>query len=379
MSAVRNIEIERLRAISIILVLIAHGWLASPLAAQFILPLVKYFSFGVGVDLFFCISGYVVGKSYVAYIDGAIHQKRFVLAAMLFWMKRAFRLLPSAWAWVAFGLFCSMFFNSSGVFFSLNENIISATYIAIFAANYSIVDGTIGPNSIYWSLSLEEQFYFMFPFFLLATSSSGRRIWLLIIIIAIQFPLSRNIFGGLDERYYSAFRIDGFCWGLLLSLVQNSPVIIKINESISSIKRIWLPFIVVFLILLLIAIPVWLHDKSYYMGFIAIIAAALVFLASCQQNIISVGSRLNLIMFWMGSRSYAIYLIHWPISKLVNEIAHRMIINYPNLDVAIVSFSQLALWIILTAFLSEINYRTLELPFRAKGSALANKLWAAKS
>lgn len=65
----KNGEIEQLRAVSICLVLVAHVILLSPFIYERMVPLFQYASFGVGVDLFFCISGYVVAMSYCDYFD----------------------------------------------------------------------------------------------------------------------------------------------------------------------------------------------------------------------------------------------------------------------------------------------------------------------
>ena len=68
-SDAKNREIEQLRAVSICLVLVAHVIWLSPFIYARVVPLFQYASFGVGVDLFFCISGYVVAKSYCDYFD----------------------------------------------------------------------------------------------------------------------------------------------------------------------------------------------------------------------------------------------------------------------------------------------------------------------
>ena len=158
-----NIEIEALRCVSICLVLIAHWPLLSPQVGEKITWLFKYLSFGVGVDLFFCISGYVVSRSYMEDLSQLIDKGSYWTAAGSFWLRRCFRLLPSAWLWVIIGIFCSLFFNQSGVFLNLQQNLKSAVSIITLTANISHMYGGLAPNSVYWSLSLEEQFYLLFP------------------------------------------------------------------------------------------------------------------------------------------------------------------------------------------------------------------------
>ena len=64
-----NNEIEHLRALSIILVLISHYSFMFPFILEKFPTFIQKASFGVGVDLFFCISGYVVSKAYIDYFD----------------------------------------------------------------------------------------------------------------------------------------------------------------------------------------------------------------------------------------------------------------------------------------------------------------------
>lgn len=95
LTPVKNLEIEQQRGVAIIFVLIAHvAWL-SPFLFELLIPVFQqYASFGVGVDLFFCISSYVVAKSYCDYFDYYRKREQFWPAARAFWLRRCYRLLP---------------------------------------------------------------------------------------------------------------------------------------------------------------------------------------------------------------------------------------------------------------------------------------------
>src|SRR5579885_546467 len=96
-------DIEALRAVAILFVVFSHlpallTWPNSKLDY-----LHNYFAFWTGVDLFFAISGFVIARELVpklaAAADGSSEQVwRIILA---FWIKRAWRILPSAWTWIA--------------------------------------------------------------------------------------------------------------------------------------------------------------------------------------------------------------------------------------------------------------------------------------
>ena len=100
-----NLEIEYLRAVAVLLVVFVHVGVLFPR-----LGLGQW----TGVDLFFCISGFVICRSYDQYFDDRIAEGRWWLAACAFWVRRIFRLAPSAWLWLAINVLCAWKFNSSG-------------------------------------------------------------------------------------------------------------------------------------------------------------------------------------------------------------------------------------------------------------------------
>lgn len=91
-----NTEIEHLRALSIILVMLAHYNFFFPFILEGTAEIVQRASFGVGVDLFFCISGYVVSKAYINYFDSSNKSKEFWPRAIAFWLKRCYRQIGRA-------------------------------------------------------------------------------------------------------------------------------------------------------------------------------------------------------------------------------------------------------------------------------------------
>ena len=58
-----------MKLLSILFVLIAHVGVLYPFIFKSVVNLFRYATFGVGVDLFFCISGYVVARAYCDYFD----------------------------------------------------------------------------------------------------------------------------------------------------------------------------------------------------------------------------------------------------------------------------------------------------------------------
>ena len=370
----KNLEIEYLRAVSICLVLISHSFAISAEAAEQILPLFKYLSFGVGVDLFFCISGYVVSRSYFSYFDHYRGVNLFWPAARAFWVRRAYRLLPAAWLWVAFGLVACLLFNRSGIFLDLDQNLKSAWSVMTFTANLAGARGELAPNNIYWSLSLEEQFYFVFPLLLLIFKSLRGRALLLILLIAIQFPLMRSAFGDTVPRYLSYFRIDSFAWGVLLYKISCTDAYRRFEPNLLGRSKLLALLATLMLIFLMVAIPARFYTWPPSMGLMAMMAACLVWLASYDRGYIFGITGRSSILIWLGARSYAIYLIHWPMIKVVNEVSFRLVQEGFLVTPQVLLICQVLGFMVLTAILAELNFRYVEQPLRIRGVAISRRM-----
>lgn len=173
----KNEEIEYLRAIAVVMTILNHVQLLfrwNPNEYYFAY-LDSWIQLWGGVDLFFCISGYVVSKAFLESFDASRQTGSHWTAAKAFWVRRAYRLLPSAWFWVAVAFVCSIFLNDTGMFASPYFVVRSAASIFTISANLAEYFGVpLNPNWVYWSLSLEEQFYFLFPFFLLLAPIAWR-------------------------------------------------------------------------------------------------------------------------------------------------------------------------------------------------------------
>jgi peptidoglycan/LPS O-acetylase OafA/YrhL len=375
----KNLEIEQLRAVAICLVLVAHVILLSPFIYERVAPLFQYASFGVGVDLFFCISGYVVASAYCDYFDRYRELGKFWPSARAFWLRRCYRLLPSAWLWVIISLICAIYFNRSGVFMSVEQNLKSALAIFSFTGNIAHMYGWLAPNNVYWSLALEEQFYILLPLFLLVVTGRRARIFALLLVIAVQFPLARNPFGDITSQYLASFRIDGFAWGILIAMYSRSNWFSRLEPRVLKYKPLALIATLV-LLYLLVAVPARLFSWSINMGLLAMIAAALVWLASYGKGYLFGYRGLTRVMIWLGARSYGIYLIHLPVFHFTHEVATRYLqATGQEYSLTVVPFL-LVFAFVLIALLAELNFRYIEDPLRRIGSARAKcKLAALKA
>lgn len=369
-----NSDIEILRAFAIIMVLIQHyPTLYFWSDHSFFTSLNKYISFWSGVDLFLCISGFVVSCSLIPVIDrskdAGVSASRAIIA---FFIKRAFRLFPTSFLWIAIILTFSVTFNLSGAFGDVKWNVYQAlsvltynyNYLSMYMTNHGLPT-TFGP---FWSLNLEEQFYFIFPFFLLLTKKESR-IPLLFGFIAIQFFILRQ------GNYILNFRLDSISWGVVLAIMYMKSGMANVDPVfMQNRNRSFL--ITSFLVALLMVTIPDMHESRFMVGFLALISAALVFVASFNKGYIYCPALLRKAMLWVGSRSYAIYVIHMPVIYFIQESTVRYYVSIGQgpsktfLLCAVVTI----LAIVATILLAELNYRGIEKPLRNLGRRYAEKI-----
>ncbi len=131
----KNIEIEHLRALAIILTLLAHLSFVSPYGnATYSYIVNNTFQFWGGVDLFFCISGFVISKTLISKIDSSKNEIRKNIVKS-FYIKRVWRIVPLSLFWILYIVLASIFFNNSGVFGGINETFKHALAAMFFYEN----------------------------------------------------------------------------------------------------------------------------------------------------------------------------------------------------------------------------------------------------
>lgn len=368
-------DIELLRAIGIFYVLSEHAlgnliaWPSPTLAHVY-----SHIRGASGVDLFFAISGFVISRDLLPKLMASRSPHEFFYTTLAFWVRRIWRIFPSAWLWLVLILFATLFFNHSGAFKSL-EAALRGTYGALLQiANLSFVlcfghvetQYECGANFYYWSLSLEEQFYMLLP--LTAFLLRKWLPWALIVLVVVQMVYPRDLLG-------SMIRTDALLIGALIAIWSHT----------SSYRRLEPRFLrnspmaragITLTLCLALGMAAALHTKMlapYRLGIIAIPAGLLVLLASYNRNYLAMPSFLRPFMLWVGSRSCTIYLIHIPAFFITRELWFRL--SPPGTDFN----STHTLPFILTAalvmlVLCETNFRFVEAPFRKKGSVISARL-----
>jgi len=193
-------SLDGLRAISIALVLLGH--LAGTQGFGHLdLGIGDYAH--LGVTVFFVISGFLITGLLLS------DERRGKISLKLFYARRCLRLFPAAYAYIAilFG-----FTLAGKLHLTESDFWHAATYTVNYLADASWQVGHL------WSLSVEEQFYLLWPFALVALGSR-RAIWAAVAMIVLG-PLGRadSIFF-MQGKHLNAFPMvaDSLAAGCLLA------------------------------------------------------------------------------------------------------------------------------------------------------------------
>ena len=374
MSDKRIMDIELLRGIAVLGVLFHH--LQDSLFAGQVPLLQAIHALGQpwwGVDLFFAISGFVIARSLIPALQGCSTRQEYWEQTRNFWLRRAFRLLPSAWLWLALMLLACLFINRSGAFGTLAANLQATLAGVLQYANFRFADSFFhyeyGTSFVYWSLSLEEQFYLLFP--LLIMVCRKHLVWALLALLAVQLLTLRT-------PILMVIGTDALALGVLLAMWSAQPSYRRWQPTF--LRRPWAGIAVLVAIALLMSFLA--TDRftftSYRIGAIAVLSAVLVWLASYNGDYLMPPGLFKRVMTWIGSRSYGIYLIHIPAYALVRELIFRLqAASLPSPAGHPIITILLAFGLIV--LLSELNYRFIEMPMRNRGAALVKRLSASRA
>lgn len=353
-------DIEVLRAVAIMCVLVQHSLWNLVFNVAWLGRLLRYAPLWCGVDLFFVVSGFVITRSLLPALRIA---ERPAAVLRRFWIRRAFRLWPAAWCWLAFMLFGSLIFRHPAFMGTPGLNVRGALAAMFAFANVRFgLHGfgvPYGPSFPYWSLSLEEQFYlFLPPMILLARRQLTP---VLVLLLLVQLPLPH-------PRLYFFCRNDGLLWGVLLAA---SPALMRAAQvairHLASVRFGGAAVLLASLGAMTQLSPPFEQSPPYWLGGLAAVAAIPVWLAAADRDVFHTGP-LQRPVLWLGSRSYALYLCHMPIYHCAFALARHSadLLFHMNIDIRSML---IGLPLLLAA--SEATYRLVETPFRALGTRLS--------
>lgn len=339
----RRGDIQGLRAIAVTSVVLYHLGIPG-------------FSGGfVGVDVFFVISGFLITGLLLRQLVATQSIDLFA-----FWAGRAKRLLPNAALTLVVVLILGAVVLPTYRYSEMADDVTAAAlFFANFrfaaeAVNYFNLDDLPSPVMHFWSLSIEEQYYWIWPLLLFAAAfvpAAQRRFWIigtLLLIVVGSFVLSLSVLK-VDQTaafFHTQTRVWQLAAGGLIAAIFNLTRL-RIPVAISG-GLAWLGITA-----LLVAIAFYDDQLSYpgwwgllpVLGTIGLILGGETILGAPIRAALSVP-----VMQWIGNISYSWYLWHWPT----------------------IVFLQASLpegpWIVATAFplslfIADVAYRFVELPF----------------
>ena len=358
-------EIDGLRALAVLSVLFFH---------------LGFAGFGggfVGVDVFFVISGFLITRLIRAEVQGTG-----AIRFSNFYVRRARRLAPAMFFTfaVTFAFAVAMFSPSDMQRFSgsLVHAVLSLSNFFFWTeSGYFDTAASVKPLLHTWSLSVEEQFYLVWPailaFLLLKTPKHTA---LVVLVLAGLISLAMNIDfydgnsrlvqavapslsgwfadGAATIFYLAPFRVFEFAIGAsLVFLGRREPTSRIVAEMLS----------ILGLGLILFAVLVYSKATPFPTIFAlppCLGAALLIYFASTSKYCKLVLSHPWLVR--LGLISYSLYLIHWPI-----------IVFYTYYTKASLSTLERVVIVIASIIMAEMMFRWVETPFRHNSRA-ANKL-----
>jgi peptidoglycan/LPS O-acetylase OafA/YrhL len=317
------------------------------------------------VDLFFVLSGFLITTLLLEEraAAGSVSMRNFYL-------RRAFRLFPALYALLAVFLVYALAFGGADRNQLLVEFFAAAFYVYDILVALTGIEGKVLAHL--WTLSLEEQFYILWPLLLLGALRAARRIrleWLLAAMLAIVvvFPIIRitiptPLGQGTWQSVLFGFAIlrpDSLVIGCAAALIWwIRPD--QLSEQTQRFARIagnvalgmlllnlalggfaaFAPFVSVFFNLTIIALPFWVIDLV-------------------RRPDTAVAQQLaRPLAVWFGKRSYSLYMWH----NLINFIVAAGFADLMPTQARLAVLASFPVKFALTVGICELSWRFIETP-----------------
>lgn len=345
--------LDGVRAVAVIAIIIYHlnpQWLSGGF---------------LGVDTFFVISGYLITSLLLTE-----YHNTGKIELMSFWLRRVKRLIPAVLFLVMGVIVLSLIFMPTEIQKVRADSIAAIFYVSNWWYIMQNVDYfeqfAVQPLKHLWSLAIEEQFYLVFPIMLLSLLSFIRRlksiriIFLILLVISMIAMMVLYVPNENVARVYfgTDTRIQTLLMGVLLALVWPP---FQLKAKVNRQMRTMIDTAgVVGLAILFICFKFVSETNSilYYGGFFLISTVTLLVIASSVHPSGYFAKFLgNKVFTFIGSRSYSLYLWHYPIIVLIH---HQFVQGQIPPLVYVVE-------ILLMVLMAEFSYKFIEQPFRKEG------------
>jgi peptidoglycan/LPS O-acetylase OafA/YrhL len=366
----RILELDGLRGLAIFLVLLCHYVYAWPHGAPHswssrIATLTEQGQ--TGVDLFFVLSGFLIGGI-------LLNSRSSPRYYNTFYLRRFYRIIPLFYGWVLLVWLASPtaplhFENHIGdlragaipywMYFTFIQN-----FVLFYTPAQAIWLGSL------WSLAVEEQFYLISPF-LVKNLSKASLVKLLVAVVAfaavLRFVLS-TCFGasGIGASYlWTPSRADGLALGVLAAVAWADPGSRRwLHENLSKIYVLLSGCAACVLVLLF-----WLvKPHSYVQATVGRPVYGFFYASLLLIALVDKRSKLAGILRWralreLGRVSYCVYIIHWAVDWMVFRIAWHATPRFDSVSaigLTVVAFAS-------TLAIAELSWHYFEHPLIRRG------------
>lgn len=336
-------DIQGLRAIAVLLVVLYHAglpWLHGGY---------------IGVDVFFVISGFLIGGHILDELDrtGGIR-------LVEFYGRRMRRLLPASLLVILSTLVLVRIFmpplgwadvSTDGLFAAVAG---ANLWFAATGTDYLANDA---PSVFqhYWSLGVEEQFYLVFPVTILVIFSAVRRnrtllVWAIGLISVVSF-VACTVVTELNQPY-AFFLLPTRAWelGVGVLIAAASPFLTRLNSRMGAVCQ-WLGLAIIAVSAVLLD-----HDTVFpgYWAVLPVLGSGLFMLGGVRPSrYLPAFLTENKVSQFFGRTSYSLYLWHWPV----------LVIPALYSSSGLSAFQAIGL-VVLAVVLAEVTERFVETPAR---------------
>ncbi|MFD4491697.1 acyltransferase family protein [Lysinibacillus fusiformis] len=321
----------------------------------------------LGVDIFFVLSGYLITSTMLP-----LKGNQLTVSLKKFWIGRFRRLLPAAYVMIITSFVWAMLFHKellhtlrgdalSSIFYSSNW------WFIFHKLSYFDSFGSPSPLKNLWSLAIEEQFYVIWPVLLMIglyvvkkQSKLAKIVFFGAICSALLMAIlyqpgadPSRVYYGTDTR---CFELLIGCW---LALIWPMKRLSSQKLSTSHMKKLNAISFISFTIFLVSIMYVDEFQTFLYRGGMFLFCLNAAVLIACVCHPVSILGRILAWkpLCWIGSRSYGIYLWHYPV----------MVLGTPIHEIGNPSYWRIALQLVLIVTIAECSYRFIEMPIRKEG------------
>lgn len=339
-------EIEGLRTIATLLIAIYHVWLGRVSG---------------GVDVFFVLSGFLITMSLISKIEstGNIHFGDYLLGL-------AKRLFPLALTVILFITGLSIFLLPRVQWDQTISHMFASTLffenwrLSLDAVDYLAQDNVASPFQHFWSMSVQGQFYILWPCLIFAAyilaqkflKTPVRKTLLSVLLIVFILSLGYSIYITNVNQPWAYFDLLARFWEFSLG------GIFAILLPYLSLNK-WLSTFIGWIGLLIVCFTgVIIPVSDLFPGYIALLpigGAILLILSAESSTRFGVDKILGAKLFlFLGRYTYGFYLWHWPL----------LIFYKAYMDTSTVPIGHGILILLVTFILSYVSTKFIETPIR---------------